>query len=331
MNMSFIKTLFKEAEKKLHREESRKNKENTAFTETDEKRKEEGFSEELEKKPKKRIKTAGLFAGVVVIGIVLFLLISGMLNNSYYGITFYQVSSDKISNPMRIVLLTDLHLREYGEENCDLIEDIKNLKPDLIALAGDMNNNYNKDYSVVVNLLKKLKEEDIAPVYYAYGNHELDYIYNKDKKYDEDIRATGVTVLYNKAVGAEINGNTIRIGGLVSPFKTYEKYDAPRFIENFQQNEEFKLLLVHYPEYFTNRFGDDLKVDMALCGHAHGGGIRIPALGALYAQTQGFFPELTEGVHTYGECSVVVSRGLGGRAAIPRINNRPELVVIDVN
>ncbi|MFQ8733842.1 MAG: hypothetical protein ACLSAC_27290 [Enterocloster bolteae] len=101
-------------------------------------------------------------------------------------------------------------------------------------------------------------------------------------------------------------------------------------MDKFMDDSCFKLLLVHYPEYFLDGI-EDLPIDLALCGHAHGGIIRIPFVGGVYAGEQGFFPELTEGMHELGNSTVIVSRGLGNSHKIPRINNKPELVVIDVN
>ena len=76
-----------------------------------------------------------------------------------------------------------------------------------------------------------------------------------------------------------------------------------------------------------------MPVDLALCGHTHGGMIRIPGIGGLYTPDQGFLPTLTEGLHQIGDTSLVISRGLGDGKdkRIPRINNPPELVIVDIN
>lgn len=145
----------------------------------------------------------------------------------------------------------------------------------------------------------------------------------------EDIEATGVNVLNDRWEEIEINGNTIKIGGLTEAPMHYEKY-GKGFFENFEKEDGFKLLLTHYPEYFLGEL-ENADIDVAMCGHAHGGQMRIPGVGGLYTKDQGWFPKLTEGVQQINGISVVISRGLGDSSEIPRINNPAELVIVDLN
>ncbi|MBQ6517614.1 MAG: hypothetical protein IJI14_02785 [Anaerolineaceae bacterium] len=109
-------------------------------------------------------------------------------------------------------------------------------------------------------------------------------------------------------------------------------HSAAEMLIDLQKSSKFRILLEHYPEYFLylKKKKAMLDIDLALAGHAHGGVARIPHIGSLYAPGQGFFPKLTEGRHKFGTGFVVISRGLGGRPFPPRINNKPEIVVIDV-
>ena len=241
--------------------------------------------------------------------------------------SFYQIQSEKLSDRMRIALLSDLHLKEYGEKNKDLLERIQQLKPDLIAVAGDMNLEENEDDHVVTELCTNLLE--IAPVYYVMGNHEWQAKIEYGQSIVEDIEATGVNVLNDRWEEIEINGNTIKIGGLTEAPMHYEKY-GKGFFENFEKEDGFKLLLTHYPEYFLGEL-ENADIDVAMCGHAHGGQVRIPGVGGLYTKDQGWFPKLTEGVQQINGISVVISRGLGDSSEIPRINNPAELVIVDLN
>lgn len=250
-----------------------------------------------------------------------------MMQDQDFVETFYHVQSEKLTGDIRIVLLSDLHLREFGAGNEELVARIQELQPDLISITGDMNLKNNSNYQVVITLCEKLV--GIAPVYYAVGNHEWPLIVNEGSSIGDDIEKTGVHLMTNKEETIEINGNTVKIGGLAEAPAQYEKYGKD-FLENFAQGNEFKLLLVHYPEYFSELLVD-ADIDVALCGHAHGGQIRIPGIGGLYTKDQGWFPELTEGVHNINNTSVVISRGLGDSGKIPRINNAPELVVVDLN
>ena len=90
--------------------------------------------------------------------------------------------------------------------------------------------------------------------------------------------------------------------------------------------------MAHIPVLFDkqlSRYGFDL----GLAGHVHGGVVRLPFLGGLYSKEEGFFPRFTAGKYVLdGKQSLIVSRGLGDSSPFPpRINNMPELVVIDIS
>lgn len=246
--------------------------------------------------------------------------------------TYYQVRSDKLTSNLRIILLSDLHLREFGEKNSELVGRIRDLQPDLIAIVGDMNDKAIDDMHVVTDLCAQLVE--IAPVYYVPGNHEWPKIVFAGSTLASDLQGLGVHFLVDRYETVTIGSNTILIGGIAEAPASYEKY-ASAFLEDFAAQTGFKLLLVHYPEYYLEGTGALVgkNIDMTLCGHAHGGLIRLPGLGALYTPDQGFLPDLTEGVQNIAGTKVVISRGLGDGVdkVIPRINNPPELVIIDAN
>ncbi len=256
--------------------------------------------------------------------------VMGLLDNSYFVDTFYQIEDEKIQNPMRIVELADLHLNEFGEDNIELVEEIKRLKPDLIAMAGDMINQDDPDTSVVVTLCRQLV--DVAPVYFCYGNHEKQVIrVEQTSTLNLELEELGVHVLHNRYETINVNGNIIDIGGLSANPGTMEAEYTQRFWQAYLQTENYHLLLVHYPQYFFSN-GELLgtNIDMALCGHLHGGQVIIPGKGGLYHPLEGFFPEHTDGVWQAENTWVVLSRGLGNHNKVPRINNPPELVIVDV-
>ena len=250
-----------------------------------------------------------------------------MADNSYFVDTFYEVEDEKIENPMRIVLLTDLHLKEYGENNCQLVDEIKRLKPDIIVMSGDMVDMDETDYSVVLTLCRQLV--DVAPVYFGYGNHEKEVIRVKQTStINEDLEDMGVHVLHNRYVTVEVNGNLLDIGGLSANPGTEDASYVQKFWKKYMETENYRLLLVHYPQFFFKGGAlVDSGIDMALCGHLHGGVVQIPFVGGLYHPKDGFFPEMTEGCNLVNDTWVVISRGLGGK---PRFNNPPELVIIDL-
>lgn len=117
----------------------------------------------------------------------------------------------------------------------------------------------------------------------------------------------------------------IRIGGLSSRIK--EPPDT-EFLDRFEQEEEFRLLLCHHPEVYRD-YVRGRDIDFTLCGHAHGGQIQIRGRG-LYAPGQGLFPKLTHGLHDNGK--MMISRGMtnGAKPRIPRINNPCELILLEL-
>ena len=269
------------------------------------------------------------FVVLAIVGLVVFEFFR-LTDMSYFVDTFYEIEDDKIENPIRIALLSDLHLQEFGEDNITLVNEIKRLKPDIIAMAGDMMNENDPDVSVVITLCRQLV--DVAPVYFAYGNHEKEAIRVKQTStLNVDLEKMGVHVLHNRYETINVNGNIIDIGGLSANPGTLDADYTQRFWQAYLKTANYHLLLVHYPQYFFT--GGELvgeNIDMALCGHLHGGQIIIPFKGGLYHPLEGFFPEMTDGAHRIENTWVVISRGLGNGKSLPRVNNPPELVIIDL-
>lgn len=262
----------------------------------------------------------------VLVIIVLAVCIYNVADQSKIDVTFYQVVSDKVSDNIRIVVLADLHLKEFGENNSELVEKVGNLNPDIIACVGDMNMTDNEDYSIVITLCEQLVE--IAPTYYCLGNNEYEAMLFNGSKIDEDVAATGVHVLDDESEIVTVNDTKLNIGGLSQGPDQFERYGHD-FFDKYIEEDYFKLLLVHYPDEFQGVL-EDYPIDLALCGHAHGGLVRLPFIGGLYSTGEGIFPELTEGYHTIGNSNIIISRGLGKSSIWPRLNNPPELVVVDL-
>jgi predicted MPP superfamily phosphohydrolase len=194
-------------------------------------------------------------------------------------------------------------------------------------MAGDMVDMNETDYTVVLTLCRQLV--DVAPVYFSYGNHEKEVIRVKQTStINVDLEEMGVHVLHNRYETIEVNGNTIDIAGMSANPGTEDADYTQSFWTKYIAKENYKLLLVHYPQFFfKDGYMVDSGIDMALCGHLHGGVVRIPFVGGLYHPVDGFFPEMTEGCNLVNDTWVVISRGIGGSL---RFNNPPELVVVDL-
>ena len=194
------------------------------------------------------------------------------------------------------------------------------LAPDFILLAGDIVDGGFTKEPQMLSILFGLAE--IAPTYYATGNHEL--FTDTDR---ELVQSTGVALLENNDSTFE----NIRIGGLASGFghiPHFTKTPPPdtTFIERFASLDGYKILIAHHPEYFKPYIRDK-AIDLTVSGHAHGGQWRLGKLAA-YAPGQGIFPRYTSGLYTYRNRHLAVSRGVGNHTPIPRIFNSTELVMV---
>ena len=243
--------------------------------------------------------------------------------------TFFHLYSPKVAagENIRVVVLSDLHNREFGPENSELVERITALAPDLIAIAGDMVNADDGDLSIILTLCGKLVE--IAPVYYSPGNHESNLMYEKDSPLESLLLEQGVRVLVNRAEELTIHRTSLLVGGLTTSTEGYEEYGAA-FFEEYEKSSAFNLLIAHYPSLYYEHLANG-RVDLGICGHYHGGQFRLPVVGGLYHGDTGLFPKYSGGMYPIAKGTIFVSRGMGGHNGLPRINNRPELAVIDIN
>lgn len=259
------------------------------------------------------------------------------------GVTAYRVESSKLSAPLTAVLITDPHDHVFGEGNSRLIEAVRAESPDLILFAGDGLNLYSQSPDTLTALIRELCQ--IAPVYYSLGNHETRYIYiHKSAALLDALREAGAVVLDGGYADAEVGGQKLRIGGLYG-FAYNETdaegwYDASacRFLRDFEDTDAYKILLAHKPEHLLNDREDARwDIDLAVCGHEHGGQIRLPLIGGFYSTHLGFFSPYLDGAHLINGIPTVISRGLGTYGPFapwgfipPRMFNPPELIRIDL-
>ena len=268
-----------------------------------------------------------------VLAVAVVTIIYGLYCSNTIEIKNYSLRSDRISSQIRFVFISDLHCKEYGEKNSDLVAKIKEQNPDFIAVGGDMVNKYSTDDHVMREFLPQLAE--IAPTYCILGNHELALKNEIDFKNDIDL--TGAKLLDNESVTLNINGEKILLGGM-SDFPYYEynspDYDTPEryFWDEFNESSKncYSILLHHQPEYISNHV-DDAKIDLIMCGHTHGGAVQIPFIGGVFAPNQGFFPKYDKGEFDFDNTKMIISAGLGDAYPVLRLNNCPEITVVKIN
>ena len=254
--------------------------------------------------------------------------------NTALEVNEYGIQRDRIPeafNGFRIAQVSDLHNAEFGEGNEDLISMLSQTDPDIIVITGDLIDSRQTDIEIALDFAGKATQ--IAPVYYVSGNHEARVPVYEELKMG--LAEAGVTVLENQKVQITRNGESITLMGIQDPsFRTdYLFGDAESIsrqaISGLQnESDGFTVLLSHRPELFDVYV--DTGVDLVFSGHAHGGQFRLPFIGGLVAPNQGFFPKYDAGRFDEGNTTMIVSRGVGNSIIPFRINNPPELVVVEL-
>ena len=271
---------------------------------------------------------------LAIVTVLILLIIWIAYGNTDLEIYKYNVKSEDIPSEFdnfRIVQISDLHNAEFGENNEKLLLMLKQADADIIAITGDMIDSRNTDVDVAISFAQKAV--NIAPVYYVNGNHES-RVLGEYEKLKQGLTDAGVNILENSSADITIGDEAITLIGINDPtFRmdivddTMEQNIAHQLVNVIPDNDNYKVLLAHRPEYFDVYAG---KVDLVLSGHAHGGQFRIPFIGGLVAPGQGFFPEYYEGSHIKENTEMIVSRGIGNSIIPFRINNKPEIIVAEL-
>ena len=316
----------------------------------------------LTMKTKKNIRVLKLFLiSLIFVSIAATIAIIGCnyIGNRNFKETFYSVSSLKVNNKVRIIQISDLHNCVYGKDNKSLVDRVKKLKPDLIIYTGDIIDSKAESNSRATALCAALA--DVAPSYYIYGNNEVEKYYNTlltqdalDKKFgfndnnrDPDklleitddftkqLEDSGVKVLKNKMDTITVGTTDVDVYGvLTSNPSSFWSYSGESFDEYMYSNERhLKITAIHEP-LLLEEYSPDSWGDFVLAGHNHGGTVKIPMIGPLYTHDGGLLPE-RGGHYVSGRYEVqgrplIISSGLENKN-IFRINNQPELVIVDIN
>ena len=269
---------------------------------------------------KKKLLCAGVLAAAVT-GLAVGL-------DSRIAVPHYQIEHEKLSGTVRAALITDLHSCDYGAGQRELLDAVAAEQPDLVLLGGDIVDDdpslpAENAYAVVRTLAEQY------PTYYVTGNHE--FWSGQAEEIKENMAACGAAVLAGTWEDVAVNGQSLRICGVDDPAAGEAAWtEQLGRLGEAADTSRFTILLTHRPErveaYMQYNF------DLTVAGHAHGGQWRVPGLiNGLLAPNQGLFPKYAGGLYRLGGQTMVVSRGLARESTrIPRLFNRPELVVLDL-
>lgn len=280
------------------------------------------------KKIKKR-KT--IILAVLLLLIAVSWVIWGNLSVGTSRLTVISKNLPEAFDKFSVAHISDLHNAEYGKNNKKLIDILKTESPDIIAITGDLIDSNHTNLEIALSFVEQAVK--IAPCYFVTGNHEA-WIGSQYEEFKISLENAGVTVLQDEAVELNYGDACIELIGLNDPdFSDRDGFLAESVLETklsqVNISDGFTILLSHRPELFN--VYQNKNIDLVLSGHAHGGQFRLPFLGGVFAPDQGLFPKYDAGAYTENETTMIVSRGIGNSVIPVRINNRPEIVIIELN
>lgn len=280
---------------------------------------------------------------IIVAVFIVYCLIEMIRELRDFRMTKYRICSQKLNGIKRekkIIFLSDLHNRMYGEENERLLESIRNQHPDLILIGGDMlvrkdGNSYDK----TVHFLAKLP--GICPVYCANGNHEQKLKELPDKyeqsyeEYKKALTASGIHMLENASETVKLDEVPVKLSGLEIPLGAYARFGKKELsLKEItdrigEHGDDYQILLAHHPGYMKEYLA--YGADLILGGHYHGCVVQLPGIGGVISTNFTLFPKYSGGIYQEGEQTAVVSRGLGTHSVPLRLWNWPELIVLELS
>lgn len=267
---------------------------------------------------------------LVILAIVLCIKPFLYWQNDTLGITNYTVFSSKIPpafDGYKIIQLSDIHGKEFGENNQDLINKIEKQNADMLVITGDLvDEGVQNSKEIIDNLLgnTKLPKE----VFAVSGNHDL-WTKHFDAYKKQWETSYNIEFLENSSTKIQKDGQVINLCGISDP----DIWNAEKAEEIVKENlakikttDGYNVLLFHRANMLDMFL--DSSFDLILSGHIHGGQIRVPFVGGLRSPHGNWFPKYSGGKYLTGDKTYIVSRGIGNAVVVPRIFNRPEMAVI---
>lgn len=263
-----------------------------------------------------------------------FIAIIGVWENYAIELNTYTIQSEDVPasfDGYRIAQVSDLHNSLMGENNIKLLSLLREGQPNMIAITGDLIDSRNTNIDIALNFVSEAMK--IAPCYYVTGNHEA-RVSEYNELRDELIKLS-VIILENEKIELIESQEKINLMGINDPsfetdylFGNDESVVMAQLGKLTENEDEYTILLSHRPELFDIYVEND--VDLVLSGHAHGGQFRIPFIGGLVAPNQGLFPKYDAGLYKEENTNMIVSRGIGNSIIPLRLNNRPEVILIEL-
>lgn len=262
------------------------------------------------KRAGKRIRRA---LSALLLALVLTVGISAAVCRVSLKTTEYTAAVRGLTVPLRTVVLSDLHSREYGKDNAALLARVAQQQPDAIFCVGDFIDSDAAPRSCSGCISSCAASVRSRRCSFHPGNHEIAYMESHGSELLDAVAATGATVLYDRWVQTTLGGAAVRIGGSCGHFRDINRSAKLDYAmeETIGAADVPGIVLLHMPESLLL---DDARErwtgQVFLSGHTHGGVIRIPLIGGLVAPTQGLFPKYDQGKFTVdGRMTLIITSG----------------------
>ena len=279
---------------------------------------------------------------LIVVCLIVICIIS-YIENRRLVVTRYQIhdaSIPKAFHGFHIVQLSDMHNAAFGEHNEELIGKIKDLKPDIILITGDMIiGKPGKDVTFAADTMNALTK--LAPVYFSMGNHELRasiYTDTYQDMWEHFVQRLSpeVHILRDQKETIIKEDARIHLYGLSLTPMLYKRLIRTPMPEDYLtslfgvcEHTEYHIFMAHNPDYFKDYA--DWGANLTFSGHVHGGMIRLPLLGGVLSPMIHFFPKYDKGLFEYSNKYMILSGGLGNHTFKFRVNNLPEIVSVTLD
>lgn len=271
---------------------------------------------------------------IILLCLIVLFIILGMYCNRNFKTNTYNLNFDNLPKEFenfQIAQISDLHNCTFGKNNSKLLSLLKDTNPHIIVITGDMIDSRKTNINIAATFAKEAIK--IAPCYYVSGNHEA-RMPDEYALLTKELEKAGVAILENKGVKIKRGTDSITILGAKDPYfirsKTQElnKDILDNSLSEILKGSknDFTVLLSHRPEHLSVYAKH--SIDLCLTGHAHGGQIRLPFIGGLFAPNQGFLPKFDAGIYKEKDTTMIISRGVGSSQFPLRFLNPPEIPIV---
>ena len=266
---------------------------------------------------RQRCRALAVASALVAVTVVLIAIDAFLIEPNWLQENQYTITSEKVTNAMRIVVLADIQTDRFGDYERRVLKRTMDLQPDMILLAGDYFQVHHDGKLQILKqemnaYLRQISFQAPLGIYAVEGNNDTrDWATIFDEL---PVHASPETIA--------VDIRNVRVTCLSMRDSFWTKLDIP-------EADPFHIALGHSPNFALG----NVRADLLIAGHTHGGQVRIPGLGpiiTLAAIPRAWASGMTQ---ITDKRTLIVSRGIGmERAEAPRIRFfcRPELVIVDV-